>query len=34
MLKMCRELSFEVKTDPADRGMRDVTLNLESPGKQ
>jgi RimJ/RimL family protein N-acetyltransferase len=34
MLKMCRELGFEVKTDPADRGLRDVTLNLESPGKQ
>jgi acetyltransferase len=34
MLKMCRELGFDVKTDPADRGLRDVTLTLESPGKQ
>jgi RimJ/RimL family protein N-acetyltransferase len=34
MLKMCREFGFEVNTDPADRGLRDVTLNLESPGKQ
>ena len=30
MLKMCRELGFEVKTDPEDRGLRDVTLTLES----
>lgn len=30
MLKMCRELGFEIKTDAEDRGLRDVTLNLES----
>jgi RimJ/RimL family protein N-acetyltransferase len=30
MLKMCRELGFEIKTDPEDRGLRDVTLTLES----
>ena len=30
MLKMCRELGFEIKTDPDDRGLRDVTLTLES----
>ena len=30
MLKMCRELGFEIKTDPKDRGLRDVTLTLES----
>ena len=29
MLKMCREL-IEIKTDPQDRGLRDVTLTLES----
>ena len=29
MLKMCRELGFEIKTDPEDRGLRDVTLTLE-----
>ena len=29
MLKMCRELGFEIKTDPEDRGLRDVTLVLE-----
>jgi hypothetical protein len=23
MLKMCRELGFEIKTDPDDRGLRD-----------
>jgi acetyltransferase len=28
MLKMC--LGFEIKTDPQDRGLRDVTLTLES----
>jgi RimJ/RimL family protein N-acetyltransferase len=28
MLKMCRELGFAVKTDPDDRGLRDVTLTL------
>jgi RimJ/RimL family protein N-acetyltransferase len=31
MLNMCRELGFEIKTDPEDRGLRDVTLTLESP---
>ena len=30
MLKMCRELGFEIKTDPEDRGLRDVMLTLES----
>jgi RimJ/RimL family protein N-acetyltransferase len=30
MLKMCRELGFEIKTDLEDRGLRDVTLTLES----
>jgi RimJ/RimL family protein N-acetyltransferase len=30
MLKMCRELGFEIKTDAEDRGLRNVTLNLES----
>jgi RimJ/RimL family protein N-acetyltransferase len=30
MLKMCRELGFEIKTDPEDRGLRDVTLTLDS----
>ena len=29
MLKMCRELGFEIKTDPQDRGLREVTLSLE-----
>jgi RimJ/RimL family protein N-acetyltransferase len=29
MLKMCRELGFEIRTDPEDRGLRDVTLALE-----
>ena len=28
MLKMCRELGFEIKTDPQDRGLRDVTLTF------
>lgn len=28
MLKMCRELGFEVKTDPQDRGLYDVLLVL------
>jgi RimJ/RimL family protein N-acetyltransferase len=28
MLKMCRELGFEVKTDAEDRGLYDVTLAL------
>jgi acetyltransferase len=31
MLKMCRELGFEVKTDPEDRGLCDVTLVLDRP---
>ena len=31
MLRMCRELGFEVKTDPEDFGLRDVTLTLEQP---
>jgi RimJ/RimL family protein N-acetyltransferase len=30
MLKMCRELGFEIKTDAEDRGLYDVTLTLES----
>jgi RimJ/RimL family protein N-acetyltransferase len=29
MLKMCRELGFEVKTDAEDRGLRDVALALD-----
>jgi RimJ/RimL family protein N-acetyltransferase len=29
MLKMCRELGFEVKTDAEDPGLCDVTLTLE-----
>jgi L-amino acid N-acyltransferase YncA len=28
MLKMCRELGFEIKTDAEDRGLYDVTLTL------
>jgi hypothetical protein len=28
MLKMCRELGFEIKTDADDRGLCDVTLTL------
>ena len=31
MLKMCRELGFEVKTDPEDLGLCDVTLVLDRP---
>jgi acetyltransferase len=31
MLKMCRELGFEVKTDPEDLGLYDVTLVLDQP---
>jgi acetyltransferase len=31
MLKMCRELGFEVKTDPAEHDLCDTTLLLESP---
>ena len=34
MLKMCRELGFEVKTSNEDRGVYDVTLTLEAPGKR
>ena len=30
MLKMCRELGFEVKTDAEDRGLCDVILVLKS----
>lgn len=33
MLKMCRELGFEVKTDVEDRGVCDVTLVL-APNRQ
>jgi acetyltransferase len=29
MLKMCRELGFKVTTDTEDRGVYDVTLDLE-----
>jgi acetyltransferase len=29
MLRMCRELGFEVTTDPEDHGLRDVTLVLD-----
>jgi RimJ/RimL family protein N-acetyltransferase len=29
MLKMCRELGFEIKTDAEDRGVFDVTLMLK-----
>jgi hypothetical protein len=29
MLKMCRELGFKIKTDAEDRGVCDVTLDLE-----
>lgn len=31
MLKTCRELGFEVKTDPEDLGLCDVTLVLDFP---
>ncbi|MFZ0764059.1 MAG: GNAT family N-acetyltransferase, partial [Bradyrhizobium sp.] len=31
MLKMCRELGFEVKTNPEDLGLCDVTLVLDRP---
>jgi RimJ/RimL family protein N-acetyltransferase len=30
MLKMCRELGFEIKTDAEDRSLCDVTLTLDS----
>ncbi len=33
MLKMCKELGFEVRMDSEDRGLCDVTLSLEDPGK-
>jgi acetyltransferase len=33
MLKMCRELGFEVKIDPEDLGICDVTLVLDRPAK-
>jgi hypothetical protein len=31
MLKMCRELGFEVKSDPEDLGLCDVTLVFDRP---
>ncbi len=31
MLRMCRELGFEVKVNPEDRGIYDVTLTLGPP---
>ncbi len=31
MLKMCRELGFEVETNPEDLGLYDVTLVLDRP---
>jgi RimJ/RimL family protein N-acetyltransferase len=33
MLQMCRELGFEVRTNPEDRGLCDVTLVLDRPLK-
>jgi acetyltransferase len=30
MLKMCRELGFEIKTDPEDAGLCDVSLGLKN----
>jgi hypothetical protein len=30
MLKMCRELGFEIKTDAEDRGLCDAILALKS----
>ena len=33
MLKMCRELGFEVRTNPEDHGLCDVTLVLDRPPK-
>ncbi len=33
MLRMCRELGFEVKTNPEDRGIYDVTLALQPSAK-
>ena len=34
MLKMCRELGFQIKTDAEDRGLYDVTLTLDSMSGQ
>ena len=34
MLKMCRELDFEVKTNPEDHGLCDVTLVLEATAQR
>jgi RimJ/RimL family protein N-acetyltransferase len=34
MLKMCRELGFDIKTDTGDRGLYDVTLSLDSVSGQ
>ncbi|MEA2890590.1 MAG: acetyltransferase [Bradyrhizobium sp.] len=34
MLKMCRELGFEIKTDADDRGLYDVTLTLDNAPDQ
>jgi RimJ/RimL family protein N-acetyltransferase len=34
MLKMCRELGFEIKTDADDRGLYDVTLALDNAPDQ
>jgi RimJ/RimL family protein N-acetyltransferase len=34
MLKMCRELGFEIKTDAEDRGLYDVTLTLDNAPDQ
>jgi len=33
MLQICRELGFEVRTNPEDRGLCDVTLVLDWPLK-
>jgi acetyltransferase len=33
MLKMCRELGFEVDTNPEDRSIYEVTLKLEPSAK-
>jgi RimJ/RimL family protein N-acetyltransferase len=34
MLKMCRELGFDIKADTEDRGLYDVTLTLDSVSGQ
>jgi RimJ/RimL family protein N-acetyltransferase len=34
MLNMCRDLGFEIKTDAKDRGVRDVTLSLETGNEE